>query len=160
MYPYIRSYGSIYIIIKIILGYYIIWYLYSNVLKNITDTMPIKCIPDRSAYTTESYMIDTTTRKKLSNNKVLLLEYRKGKSDSWKRISLLTSNVWLTDDRRLCPCLYSDQVLCWCVLHAPYLTSPDMTRRVRGHIMWNLLFLGTYSHTWVSQVFVLSWVHV
>ena len=69
----------------------------------------------------------------------------------------LSNEVWLTDGRRLFPWFYSDLVLCLCDLHVPYLTSPGVIlRRVRGLSRRSLLFHGTYSHTWVSQVFVLS----
>ena len=39
----------------------------------------------------------------------------------------LSDVVWLTDDIRLFPWLYSDLALCWCVVHAPYVTSTDVT---------------------------------
>ena len=48
-----------------------------------------------------------------------------------------------------------DLVLCWCVLHTPDLTPPDITgytlESTAGawHIRWRLLFPGPYSHTWV-----------
>ena len=72
----------------------------------------------------------------------------------------LSADVWLTDDGWLFLSFYSDLVLCWCVLHAPYLTLLDLVillipRRLRGHSRWSLLFPGTYSHTWDSWVFVL-----
>ena len=50
-----------------------------------------------------------------------------------------------------------DLVLCWCVLHTPDLTPPDMTGytldstagALPHHEKFTLPRLGTYSHTWV-----------
>ena len=39
-----------------------------------------------------------------------------------------------------------------------WLVMLSIPRRVRGHSRWCLLFSSTYSYTWVSRVFVLSWV--
>ena len=51
-----------------------------------------------------------------------------------------------------------DLVLCWCVLHTPDLTPPNMTCYTLdstagvGPLQVNLFFPGTYLHTWIFPI--------
>ena len=73
----------------------------------------------------------------------------------------LSDHVWLTYYGPLFLVTWSSVSVCYMRHIWPrqiWLAVLLIPRQVRDHSRWSLLFLGTYSHTWVFRVFVLSLV--